>query len=253
MSRDDLAVDDSAASLARKVSRESIATLIAVSRDPHAPASARAQCATKLLEIGHGRPAFAKAMTVADLSAMTPELRQQLFEALWCHFEVELPAQFRAMIVDQAMALHQAHLAALPKPQPKPKPKNRFTRQAPEPPADKGGAAAIRSDLSAKSVAPGGDMPETARPPLSAPPSGGGGDGRVIRPNNAPSNIVVMPGVSREAAFAESSANARPPPYGLRYGLAEHLEATLDATPSNGGVYPSVVRRSQLKDPWGGR
>jgi hypothetical protein len=88
MPRDDLALDDSAASLARKVSRESIATLIAVSRDPHAPASARAQCATKLLEIGHGRPALAKPMTVADLAGMSPELRRDLFLALWCHYEV---------------------------------------------------------------------------------------------------------------------------------------------------------------------
>jgi hypothetical protein len=164
MPRDDLAVDDSAASLARKVSRESIATLIAVSRDPHAPASARAQCATKLLEIGHGRPSMSKPITVASLSEMSHELRRDLFLALWCHYEVEMPDRFQQMLkqaVDEALALQ----ASLPRP-------NRFTRRSPvpealatEPPALKPAANAIRSDLSAKSVGPALHMrPARLRP-----------------------------------------------------------------------------------------
>jgi hypothetical protein len=207
MPRDDLAVDDSAASLARKVSRESIATLIAVSRDPHAPASARAQCATKLLEIGHGRPAFAKQITTADLSAMTPELRQQLFEALWCHFEVELPAQFRAMIVDQAMAL----VAALPKPKPKP----RFTRRSPVPPdlppALSPATNAIRSDSSAVSGGAGDSQPATPAPPLYAPrsPLGGTGDEAFSNLANR-SNVVTLPGTRREHPFSQNCDNDRP-------------------------------------------
>ena len=208
MPRDDLALDDSAASLARKVSRESIATLIAVSRDPHAPASARAQCATKLLEIGHGRPALAKPMTVADLAGMSPELRRDLFLALWCHYEVEMPDRFQALLksaVAEALAQQAALQAALPKPKPKP----RFIRQSPAPadppPATEPGAEPIRSDASAISASAGGVHAEAPRGAVA--PSNA--DFRYARPahngNRADrDNVVVLPGVAG--------------PYGLKYG-----------------------------------
>jgi hypothetical protein len=172
MSRDDFTpiADDEIVSLARFYRRESLATLVAVSRDQSAPASARAQAASRLLEYSDGRPSQARQITVADIGQMSASLREELLSALLLHYQVELPDQFRSMIVDQAMALHQAHQAALAQQAALPKP-NRFKRQAPvaaEPPPSDPAAEAIRGDLSAKVDAPGGLTPETARPPLSA-------------------------------------------------------------------------------------
>jgi ABC-type oligopeptide transport system ATPase subunit len=57
----------------RRYTHEAIAALLAVLRNPKAPAAAQASAARTLHEIGHGRPALAKQVTVSDLAAMTPE------------------------------------------------------------------------------------------------------------------------------------------------------------------------------------
>src|SRR6516162_5661252 len=121
-------IDDEVTSIARRYRREAAATLVTVCRDEDAPASARAQAATKLLEYADGRPVAAKQVTVTDVAAMTDEQRQELLHALLTHYETEMPGQFKAMMTEafsEAMARQ-----ALPAPQRT----NRFRRGAPRPP-----------------------------------------------------------------------------------------------------------------------
>jgi len=110
-----ISLDDEVVSLARRYRKEALASLVTVLRDEHAPASARAAASAKLLEYSDGKPSQARQLTVADVSAMTPSLRQELLHALLVHYQTEMPAQFKAMLkasVDEALRLQ----AALPKP-----------------------------------------------------------------------------------------------------------------------------------------
>jgi len=209
--------DDELVRIARRYRRESIATLITICRNESAPASARAQASAKLLEYSDGKPGQAEQITVADIGQMSPELRSELLHALLLHWEVELPGQFKLMMkasVDEAIAKQ----AALPKP-------NRFSRgpraQAAlkQAPAFNQPAKAISAEMSAKVGPPACSY--AATPPTAERAAN-------ARAKASPDNVVVMPG-----------------------GLAEHLEHTQDTTPNpHGGIHPSVVRRSALKDPW---
>jgi hypothetical protein len=110
---------DELAALARRYRHEAVATLIAVQRDPRAPASARAQAATKLLEYADGRPAQAKPITVADLPSMTHDQRNELLSALIFQYEAEMPGEFKRLlqdITDEAMDQLMSHMAAAPPP-----------------------------------------------------------------------------------------------------------------------------------------
>src|SRR5207302_9478835 len=93
--------DDEITKLSRRFRLESIATLISVCRDERAPATARAQAATKLLEYSDGRPGQARQVTVADLAAMTAEQRHELFSALVTYYETDMPG-FLKQVMEEA-------------------------------------------------------------------------------------------------------------------------------------------------------
>jgi hypothetical protein len=99
---------------------DAIACLVQLCRDEQAPSAARATAATKLLEYAVGRPVQAKAITIADVDAMSEEQRQELLHALLTHYQTALPDEFQA-------ALTEAVDAALAQQAEQAKP-NRFTR-----------------------------------------------------------------------------------------------------------------------------
>jgi hypothetical protein len=110
---------DELAALARRYRHEAVATLIAVQRDPRAPASARAQAATKLLEYADGRPSQARQITVADLPSMTDDQRKELLAALLFQYETEMPGAFKAMLEEATREMLEEQLrreAAAPPP-----------------------------------------------------------------------------------------------------------------------------------------
>ncbi|CEF48880.1 unnamed protein product [uncultured bacterium] len=247
------AIDDEVVSLARRYRKEAVASLVTVLRDEHAPASARAQASAKLLEYSDGKPSQARQLTVADIAQMTPDLRQELLCALLIHYQVELPAQFQQMMrdaVDDALALQ----AALPKP-PRFK-RGKLAGKGPEvprwPPAPRvaeprpalaPATNAIRSDLSG---VPGDPRHATTAPPQEAAVAplktedGAPSDDPLARrlAGEPPDNVVTLPGTARRPAF------------GIIYGTAETLEQTQATAPNpHGGIHPSGVERSALKDP----
>ena len=77
-----ITIDDEVVSLARRFRKEALASLVTVLRDEHAPASARAQASATLLEYSDGKPGQARQLTVADVTAMTPYLRENLLTRL---------------------------------------------------------------------------------------------------------------------------------------------------------------------------
>jgi hypothetical protein len=83
------------AGLARRYRDECIATLISIQRDPRAPATARAQAASRLMEYSDGRPVSARAIGVNDLASMTPDQREELWHALMTHYETEMPGELK--------------------------------------------------------------------------------------------------------------------------------------------------------------
>ena len=91
-------IDDEVTSIARRYRRVSIATLISVCRNERAPAAARATAAAKLLEYSDGRPGAARPVTVADLDLMTPEDRQELWMALFTHYEAVMPGEIKELM-----------------------------------------------------------------------------------------------------------------------------------------------------------
>jgi hypothetical protein len=107
--------DDEVARIARRYRVEAAATLIAVCRSETAPAAARAQAASRLLEYAEGRPATARQIAVSDLENMTGEQREALFEALLRRYQVEFPGFFEDLVdtavklaVDEALKLQAA-------------------------------------------------------------------------------------------------------------------------------------------------
>jgi hypothetical protein len=224
-------LDDEVVSLARRYRKEALASLVTVLRDERAPASARAAASAKLLEYSDGKPSQSRQLTVADLGSMPDDLRMQLLEALTNYY---VPDGFKRMLAqacEDAVAL--AH--ALPKP-----PKNRFKRGPlagapacvprwpPTPPAN-----AIRSDLSGE--AGGGRHATTSQPEA---PAVRAAHAAHAPPAVRPANVVQLPGTKA--------------PYGLIYGTAETLEHSQASAPNpHGGIHPSGVERSALKDPLG--
>jgi len=247
MPRDDRiahGVDDEVVSLARRYRKEAVASLVTVLRDPNSPASSKASASATLLAYSDGKPGQARQLTVADLASMPDDLRMELLQALLHHY---IPGGWQALLkqaCDDAVA--QARLT-FSKP-------NRFRRgpkaanpdAAVAPPVVQPAACiSARSSARAAPAAAAYAAPAASafKRPLMPSPS------ERVNAGINPPNIVQLPGTRREASSLLNSNAARPPPYGLRYGTVETLERTQDATPSNGGIHPDVVRRSAFKDP----
>lgn len=212
------AADEEISALARRYRRESIATLIAVSRNSRAPASARAAAAAKVLEYSDGRPAQARQVTVSDLTIMSPDQRQELLHALLIQYETEMPGVFKAMMTEAYNeALHK--VTASPKPP-------RFTRGPPrqrlphQPQREPSATAPPRSGASAEVSSPivaRGDGIATGEQPQPVPPP----DNVVPLPRGTHPAIVLPPPASSDCAGAAGSVPA-------------------------GGAHPSVLARSAL-------
>jgi hypothetical protein len=162
-STDKAAVSDiEVVELARRFRRESIATLISVSRNERAPASARAMAARTLLEYSDGKPGQAQRITVADLPSMTADQRNELLSALLFQYETELPGEFKQLmqqITDEAVErLMHRQAAATPPRLPLQQPPQPVRADSPEPEA-----------LPEAIVATGNDEPE-ALPDNVVPP-----------------------------------------------------------------------------------
>jgi hypothetical protein len=112
---------DEVATIARRFRKESIAALVAVTRDARAPAAARAQAATKLLEYASGRPTQAKQVTVADVATMSMDETMALLRACCDRIERQCPG----LLWD---VLNKAAL------EPGPLRRNRFSRGEPDGP-----------------------------------------------------------------------------------------------------------------------
>jgi hypothetical protein len=159
-----------------KFRNDAIACLVQLVRDESAPAASRASAATKILEYSVGRPVQAKAITVADIGAMTEEQRQELLHALVNHY---LPGGVEALIkeaVDTALTQQTT--------QPKPLP---FIRKAPTPSTSNNAA---RSPENAPSRAPtlcsSGEAELGVQEPLKA------SSGRAGKKPPPPNNIVPL-------------------------------------------------------------
>jgi hypothetical protein len=111
--------DDSLTRSARQFRDEAIAALVATLRNSKAPASAKTQAATKLLEYAEGRPGQSQPIKVADLDKLAPDERHQLYRALVTYYAADLP-DLQSMIkevVDQAQELlEQSHPKRKPNP-----------------------------------------------------------------------------------------------------------------------------------------
>ena len=215
-----ITIDDEVVSLARRYRKEALASLVTVLRDESAPASARAQASAKLLEYSDGKPGQARQITIADVSHMPDELRQQLLDALLGHY---MPNGQRALLkaaCDEAVARAGLSLRVGFVRGPK-------AQAALNPPP----ASAVQPQ---RSSAQAELEPAAYAATAEAPPSH---DSRAnALTNDPPDNVVPIHGDR--------------PAFGIRYGTADTLDRILDTTPSNsGGIPPDVVRRSALKDP----
>ena len=77
---------------------DAAAVLVQIAKDESVPAAARASAAEKILAYSDGRPVTAKPMTVADIAAMSPDLRSELLYALLTHYDAVLPGRFQALM-----------------------------------------------------------------------------------------------------------------------------------------------------------
>jgi hypothetical protein len=251
--------DEEVAAVARRYRRAALATLITVARNERAPASARAQAASRLLEYSDGKPAQARPPVIADLATMPLEQRMQLWNELTFSFNAEegLPAELQRMLNEayeyavQRQAERQGARrdpnapdlgsdepgAVLPRP-------NRYTRGNPEPPSP--------HRLQREPIIRPGGAPLSA--PLAAslgnPDRGAQVEGPVIV--GPPAASTVEP---PEGAEPDNVIPLNPPlPRGCHPLIRQPAPSPIGATANTGGisaipaggVHPDVLARSTL-------
>jgi hypothetical protein len=213
-------VDDEVVTIARRYKVEAAATLVTVCRDEHAPASARAQAATKLLEYAEGRPAQSRQIAVADIGAMSDQERLALLRALLVHFDREQPGFLRQLMADAY--IDAAQQLGLPKP-------NRFTRGTPptliaQPESRQSVRSSLKNTNSHSGVRERGDAHE----------------------GHAPAVVGDAPEVPRHRA----TGDVQPLPLGTHPVIPQPELEPINDRPVNGhSVHPDVVTRSALPNP----
>jgi hypothetical protein len=217
-------IDDEVTSIARRYRIEAAATLVTVCRDDNAPASARAQAATKLLEYADGRPGAAQPIKVSDLELMDDEQRRALLHALLTRYETEVPGQFKQMMEEAYVAAMQRMASpqriGFTRGSPEPK-EIRFTRGAPVPAKQVNHARSVPGRLKNGAAA-------YAHTPA-----------RIARPGAAP----AVPERSETERFAPD--NVVPLPIGTHPVIPQHDLLPIHEAPVN-GVHPDVLARSAL-------
>jgi hypothetical protein len=211
------------------------AALVQIIRDEDASPQARAAAAEKILLYSDGRPGAAQPVTVADLDLMSPEERQSLWMALFTSYEEDMPGQVKELMTSAYVEALQR--VASPRP-------NRFQR----------GDDALPRKIGFARGAPPPAQPNNSRSHDSSLKEGEGSyrySGHTPFAHSRHAQAVAadeidaaeFSSVRQEDDAPEFRSVTEPPPYGLRFGLSEHLPD--DTTSVNGhSIHPDVVRRS---------
>src|SRR5215471_16677059 len=111
-----MSADDSVTKFAQKNRLLGAAVLLQVASDESAPPNARVAAAEKILAYSDGRPGTSRRITLTDVASLNADQRQQLAEALigvmshderphllallLAHYELEMPGEFEAKMVE---------------------------------------------------------------------------------------------------------------------------------------------------------
>src|SRR5215469_13505964 len=111
-----MSADDSVTKFAQKNRLLAAAALLQVTGDESAPPNARVAAAEKILAYSDGRPGISRRITLTDVASLTADQREQLAEALvgvmahderqhflhllLTYYELEMPGDFKAKMVD---------------------------------------------------------------------------------------------------------------------------------------------------------
>lgn len=164
--------DDNAVQVARWYRTEAIACLLAVVRNERAPASARANAASKLLEYADNK---SQPIKVADLDALDPDELEDMFVQLLAHHGITLKSfakEFRLLqrTAEAQLQLKQLERAQQQRPLPHRTPSNARGEAALPGPADARNARdAVPATANAEHALPGPPRPSEGTPGKTEP------------------------------------------------------------------------------------
>jgi hypothetical protein len=209
--------DTTLTQFAQSYRMDAAAVLVQIAKDEEAPAHARAQAAKEILAYSDGRPGASKPITVADFDQMTPEQLHEMFHQLLRYLTQYYPglvSQWFDAYADVSQRL------GLPKP-------NRFTRGTPQP-----RPAHVPVPPIARNPDP---HPAIARARMR--------EEQVLEPIKLPEPPMPEP--------VEPTPPDNVLPFGMRFEnpILGNNPVSDNAPAPSGGVHPSVLARSESKNP----